>query len=55
MMSGYTDDALAHHNVLDAGLFFLEKPFSPSRLTRKVREIIDGTAPEARTVITHAK
>jgi len=42
LMSGYTDDALAHHNVLDEGLFFLEKPFSPSRLARKVREVIDA-------------
>jgi DNA-binding NtrC family response regulator len=40
-MSGYTDDALAHHGVLDASLSFLEKPFSPARLTRKVREVID--------------
>jgi signal transduction histidine kinase/CheY-like chemotaxis protein len=42
LMSGYTDDALAHHGVLDEGLSFLEKPFSPAQLTRKVREVIDG-------------
>jgi PAS domain S-box-containing protein len=42
LMSGYTDDALAHHGVLDEGLSFLEKPFSPSRLARKVREILDA-------------
>ncbi|HEX4119904.1 MAG TPA: response regulator [Verrucomicrobiae bacterium] len=41
LMSGYTDDALAHHGVLDEGLWFLEKPFSPAQLTRKVREILD--------------
>jgi CheY-like chemotaxis protein len=41
LMSGYTDDALAHHGVLDEGLSFLEKPFSPLRLARKVREILD--------------
>ncbi|MDB6025232.1 MAG: Blue-light-activated protein [Verrucomicrobiales bacterium] len=40
-MSGYTDDALAHHGVLEAGLSFLEKPFSPVRLARSVREILD--------------
>ena len=45
LMSGYTDDALAHHGVLDEGLCFLEKPFSPSRLARKVREVLD--APDA--------
>jgi hypothetical protein len=41
-MSGYTDDALAQHNVLEPGLLFLEKPFSPARLARKVREVFDG-------------
>jgi two-component system cell cycle sensor histidine kinase/response regulator CckA len=41
-MSGYTDDALAHHGVLEPELAFLEKPFSPARLARKVREVIDG-------------
>jgi PAS domain S-box-containing protein len=49
LMSGYTDDALAHHNVLDDGLFFLEKPFSPSRLARKIREVIDTRTPDHRT------
>ena len=44
LMSGYTDDALAHHGVLEEGIHFLEKPFSPSRLARKVREVLD--APE---------
>jgi PAS domain S-box-containing protein len=43
LMSGYTDDALAHHGVLDEGLSFLEKPFSPAQLTRKVREVLDAT------------
>jgi PAS domain S-box-containing protein len=42
LMSGYTDDALAHHGVLDESLSFLEKPFSPLRLARKVREVLDA-------------
>jgi two-component system cell cycle sensor histidine kinase/response regulator CckA len=45
LMSGYTDDALAHHGVLDESLSFLEKPFSPSRLACKVREVLDAPLP----------
>ncbi len=45
LMSGYTDDALAHNGVLDDGIRFLEKPFSPSQLARKVREVLDAPAP----------
>jgi two-component system, cell cycle sensor histidine kinase and response regulator CckA len=45
LMSGYTDDALAHHGVLDEGLFFLEKPFSPAKLAQKVREVLDASKP----------
>jgi two-component system cell cycle sensor histidine kinase/response regulator CckA len=39
--SGYTDDALAHHGVLDPGGAFLSKPYTPATLTRKVRELLD--------------
>src|SRR5581483_10527721 len=42
-ISGYTDDALAHHGVLDEDLQFLEKPFSPAGLAQKIREVLDKT------------
>ena len=39
-MSGYTDDAIQHHGVLDPGTAFIGKPFSAVELTRKVREVL---------------
>jgi CheY-like chemotaxis protein len=40
-MSGYTDDAILHHGVLDEGMPFLAKPFTPHSLAQKVREVLD--------------
>ena len=40
--SGYTDDTMVRQGVLSAGVAFLQKPFVPDTLARKVREVLDG-------------
>jgi two-component system cell cycle sensor histidine kinase/response regulator CckA len=43
-MSGYTDEAVLLHGVFEAGVAFLQKPFSLLVLARKVREVLDAPA-----------
>jgi two-component system cell cycle sensor histidine kinase/response regulator CckA len=40
-MSGYTDDAVVRHRVLEEGMPYLQKPFAPRALASKVREVLD--------------
>ena len=40
-MSGYTDEAIVRTGVLDEGKPFLQKPFTPMQLAKKVREVLD--------------
>jgi CheY-like chemotaxis protein len=40
--SGYTDSAIVHQGVLDPGIAFLPKPFTPSSVAAKVRQVLDG-------------
>ncbi|NUP04835.1 MAG: PAS domain S-box protein [Polyangiaceae bacterium] len=40
-MSGYTDDSIVRHGVLESGMAFIQKPITPSLLTKKIREVLD--------------
>jgi len=41
-ISGYTDDSVFRHGVLEGGMAFLQKPFNLKALATKLREILEG-------------
>ena len=41
-MSGYADNAIARHNVIDAEVQFIQKPFSTKELAKKIREVLES-------------
>jgi signal transduction histidine kinase len=48
-MSGYTDDSIVRHGVLESQIEYIQKPLTPATLTKRVREVLDakpGEAPE---------
>jgi len=42
LMSGYTDEAIVRHGLLEPDMAFLQKPFTPESLALKVREVLDA-------------
>jgi PAS domain S-box-containing protein len=44
-MSGYAEDAIHHHGVLEAGLGFVQKPFTGEALVQKIREVLEAHQP----------
>jgi CheY-like chemotaxis protein len=42
-MSGYTDDSIVRHGVLESRIAYIQKPITPDTLTKRVREVLDST------------
>ena len=47
-VSGYADEAIVHHGIPKSGVAFLQKPFVPDQLARKVREVLDADGNSAK-------
>jgi two-component system, cell cycle sensor histidine kinase and response regulator CckA len=49
--SGYTEEVIVHHGVLEADIHFIGKPYSMPSLARKVRDVLAGRTPGSGTVV----
>jgi two-component system, cell cycle sensor histidine kinase and response regulator CckA len=47
-ISGYTDDSIFRHGVLEGGVAYLQKPFNLKAIAQKIREVLDGAPAPAR-------
>jgi DNA-binding response OmpR family regulator len=45
-MSGYTDQDIVHHGVLDSSVAFIQKPFTPRALAHRIRALLDEARPK---------
>jgi PAS domain S-box-containing protein len=50
-VSGYTDEILAHRSILDPGIVYIEKPITPTMLSKKVRQVLDDEMKLARNAV----
>ncbi len=49
--SGYPDEAITHYGVLDEGVDFLPKPYTPATLARRVRKMLDASRSATRRLV----
>jgi PAS domain S-box-containing protein len=52
--SGYTDKAIHHHGVLDPAVEFIQKPFTPAALAKKVRQVLDASNSKEQASVQNA-